>query len=412
MDHLRIILDKSVVYGLSNDEADSLDRYFFQIIPPILMNEILADLTKVTADNEARKRLAGNSYRIGGNRGLTPDYRLLLESSLSGFDGPMDGRYLPAGERTVETTDGKVGVIVETPDEDEMILKWERGEFTEEEKATAANFRKQYERPINVRFYVQRLKEIGIDFKPPPNDDALFEFVESLLRERNVQGRLFALIQEEHGFTGDFIRKVIKRWYMAGAPMFECFAPYAFYCLRASFLWAFSSSTPGQNDRKDLEYLYHLPFTELFASKDKKHKRLVPYLLKDYQSFVPGEELKDDLARLSARWNSLSREEQIKTNAERGSAPPEDKNSLAFRLWKKHRGTISPNMLPVDRNSELLRAIRKKYKELVEGKTLSPDKANDPNQIARGTRISRKSRERIKKMFPQVTDADLDKKQD
>jgi hypothetical protein len=43
---LRIILDKSVVYGLNNSEADSLDRYFFQIVPHILANEILAELTK------------------------------------------------------------------------------------------------------------------------------------------------------------------------------------------------------------------------------------------------------------------------------------------------------------------------------------------------------------------------------
>jgi hypothetical protein len=42
MNHVRIILDKSVVYGLNNDEADSLDRYFLQIIPPILMKELLA----------------------------------------------------------------------------------------------------------------------------------------------------------------------------------------------------------------------------------------------------------------------------------------------------------------------------------------------------------------------------------
>lgn len=43
---LNIILDKSVVFGLNNAEADSLDRYFFQIVPPILTNEILADLAK------------------------------------------------------------------------------------------------------------------------------------------------------------------------------------------------------------------------------------------------------------------------------------------------------------------------------------------------------------------------------
>jgi hypothetical protein len=252
---------------------------------------------------------------------------------------------------------------------------------------------------------VERLREVGIIYKPL-KDEALSEFVESVLRERKVQGRLLALIQEEHGLTNEFMRKVLRRWYMAGAPMFETFAPYAFFCLRTSFLWALSSSTPGQNDRKDLEYLYYLPFTELFSSKDNKHEKVVR-LLKENQKFVPAVKLKEDLTKLTVEWNSLSREEQIKTNAMRGTAPPEDENSLVFQLWKQFRGTLSPNMMPVNPPPEFLEVIRRKYKGLVEGKSL-PTNAVD-SKIGRGTKISRKSRERILKMFPQVTEDDLNK---
>ncbi len=409
MDHLRIILDKSVVRGLHNDEVDSLDRYFFQIIPPILMNEILADLTKVADDEEAAKILAKNSYRIGGNRGLTTDYKFLLQCSLFGSEGPMDGWPVPVGEKVVETTDGKVGVIVETPDEDEMIMRWERQEFTGEEKTRAADFRKEYSRPIDFRFYVERLREVGITFRPPANTDVLFELAESVLRERKVQARLLALIQEEHGFTNEFMWKVFKDWYMAGAPMFETYAPYAFFCLRASFLWALGMSNsglfaPDENDRKDLEYLYYLPFTELFSSDDRKHKRLVPYLLKENQKFVPGAKLKSDLTRLTTEWNLLSREEQIKTNAVRGTAPPENEESVVYQLWKKFRGTINPNMMPVDPSPEFLEAIRRKFKELKDGKTLP---AGTQAKAVRGTRTSRKTQERILKMYPQVTEEDL-----
>jgi len=393
VDHLRIILDKSVVYGLNNDEVDSLDRYFLQIVPPILINEILADLTKVADDKEATNRLAGNSYRIGGNRQLTTDYKYLLQCSLFGSEGPMNGYPVPVGERVVETTDGRVGVVVETPDEDEMIMRWERQEFTEEEKTRASVFRKEYSRPIDVRFYAERLREIGIIYKPL-KDEALSEFVESVLRERKVQGRLLALIQEEHGFTNEFMWKVFKDWHMAGAPMFETFAPYAFFCLRASFLWALSSSTPGQNDRKDLEYLYYLPFTELFSSKDAKHEKVVR-LLGESQKLVPGIKLKEDLSRLTVEWNLLSREEQIKTNAVRGTAPPENEDSLAYQLWKEFRGTLNPNMMPLNPSPEFLEAIRRKFKELKDGKTL-PTGAQA--KAVRGTRTSRKTQERILKM--------------
>lgn len=63
---LRIILDKSVVYGLNNSEVDTLDRYFFQIVPHILGNEILADLTK-KAVPRTPTRIAANTYRVSGN---------------------------------------------------------------------------------------------------------------------------------------------------------------------------------------------------------------------------------------------------------------------------------------------------------------------------------------------------------
>jgi hypothetical protein len=77
-----IILDKSVVFGLNNFEIDSLDRYFFQIVPPILTNEILADLSKETQKPSITDKIASHSYRISGNRGLPMKYQTIFENSL------------------------------------------------------------------------------------------------------------------------------------------------------------------------------------------------------------------------------------------------------------------------------------------------------------------------------------------
>ena len=194
--------------------------------------------------------------------------------------------------------------------------------------------------------------------------------------------------------------------------MFETFAPYAFFCLRASFLWALGMSNsglfaPDENDRKDLEYLYYLPFTELFSSDDRKHKRLVPYLLREHQKFIPGAKLKTDLTKLTAEWNTLSREEQIKMNAVRGTAPPEREDSLVFQLWTQFRGTINPNMMPANPSPEFLEAIRRKHKELMVGKTLPQGEVTRQTQVARGTRVSRKTQARILKMHPQITEEDV-----
>src|SRR5258705_6409439 len=96
-----------------------------------------------------------------------------------------------------------------------------------------------------------------------------------------------------------FNDEVMKPWYKDGRKSLEEFAPYAFFCLRANFLWNLGLTNPqlfrpDKNDRKDLEYCYYLPNTEVFASKDKKHKRLVPALLRPDQSFVDGDRLKSD----------------------------------------------------------------------------------------------------------------------
>src|ERR1044072_845735 len=119
---------------MNNLEADSLDRYFFQILPPILINEILADLTKEAEDLTIINKIAGQSYRISGNRGITEDYHTVLAHSLMGYEVPMEGKFLPAGERTARSESGSIGTVIQTTLEDKTILRWERKQFTEREK--------------------------------------------------------------------------------------------------------------------------------------------------------------------------------------------------------------------------------------------------------------------------------------
>ena len=99
-------------------------------MPNILADEILAELAKESDDPQAKRKIAADSYRVSGNRGLMVDYRTLLANSLLGNEVPMDGRFVPAGEHTVKTEKGSYAAVVETPLEDATIAKWERGEFT------------------------------------------------------------------------------------------------------------------------------------------------------------------------------------------------------------------------------------------------------------------------------------------
>jgi hypothetical protein len=123
-----------------------------------------------------------------------------------------------------------------------------------------------------------------------------------------------------------------------------------------------------------------LPNTQLFSSKDRKHKRLVPTLLRADQSFVDGDELKIDLGRISEKWEEFSKEEQIALNAKRGDAPPENETSVIYNLWKKHGGEINPSREIVDRklvdfslpkpeqfNSHFANSCRRRLRKFVMG---------------------------------------------
>jgi hypothetical protein len=433
MNELRIISDKSIVFGLNNSEIDSLDRYFFLIVPPILINEILADLTKEADEPSIKNKIANHSYRISGNRGITENYRTVLAHSLMGYEVPMAGKFLPAGERTVRTQGGSIGTRIETTLEDETIARWERKHFTEEEKEWASKWRRSAERSINPKMYTDKIAEAGLKFKPPKDDKELVETVDSLLQERSLQSRLFVLLSREHGIPIESQDKVIKRWFKEGRPMFKDFAPYAFVCLRANFLWALGLTNPqlfqpDKNDRKDLEYCYYLPHCEIFASKDKKHKRLVPFLLRPDQSFVDGEELKRDLRKLSEDWEELSREERIRIKTERGTAPPEEESSKVFQLWKKHRNTISKSLpldilkmklvdssKPKEEQVEITfeEMLRLKMKEFDASNELSNTELDNLKQIHGGAdpttfavRKTKLSRERILKLHPELEESD------
>ena len=436
MMNLRIILDKSTVRGLNNEEVDSLDRYFFQVVPSILVNEILADLTK-ESDPKIHNIIAGQAYRVSGNHGLTLNYRTRLANSLIGNEIPMDGRFLPSGETIVRTASGSLATIVETPLEDAILARWERREFIDEERVWARQFRKRMERPLNTKLYLDNIAKAGLSFNIPKTVKELITSVNGLLANRKLLPRLFVILAQDFGIPLNSNNEITKRWYKEGRKPFEEFAPYAFFCLKANFLWHLSLTNPQlskrdkkQNDRKDLEYCYYLPNTQIFATRDDKQQRLMSALNRPDQSIENGDELKRDLRRINEDWNRLTIEEKIALNAQRGAAPPENSDSMVYQLWKKHDGEINPSKhremsdlklvdssLPIEQQVQFTFSAfaQKKFKEISEGEKLSEKEIEALNQIHNGRDPStmrlfnrRVSRERLRKWHLELTEADLD----
>ncbi|MEO7674346.1 MAG: hypothetical protein ABIU09_09760 [Pyrinomonadaceae bacterium] len=206
---IRIILDKSAIYGLSNEEVDSLDRYFFQVVPQILVNEIIADLSK-GSESSVTSRIAANTYRVSGNQGLAFDHGKRLVASLQGREAPMDGRFMASREKVVRTANGSLASLIETPLEDELLARWERQEFTDTEREWAKQFRTTAERPLATESYLAKIESAGLSFSIPTSDEVLANVVNGILSDIRMVTKLFEILEEDFQVPPAVLRQAGK----------------------------------------------------------------------------------------------------------------------------------------------------------------------------------------------------------
>jgi len=433
---LRIILDKSVIVGSSPAEIDALDKYFFLIVPPVLQNEILADLAKLNPRESSPSKVSANSYKISGNNGIMVSCREILGHSLLGNHIEMDGTFVPTAGHTVRNLEGKVGFNIDATEIEKKIARWESGRFVEGERETIADWRTEIESPMNYSVWQQRIVKAGLHFRPPKSDEELKDIVDATLRDPRIQASLLYLLFWDWKMPRDFQIKVMNRWSAEKFPPLSVFSPYAFYCSRVSFLWALGHSNRGlfasdRNDGKDIQYCYYLPHCEIFASEDRKHRRLVPMLLREDQSFLTGTQLKADLSFLFSWWQSLTKQGQIDYFNERRFAPPVFEDSVVYNLWKKHRGKLQPSLplelaqvslvdsrLPKEKQVPftLHDLLKKLSGEMDKAESLNPDeiskeidgKGGADNLFSFVHRKTLVSKERLLRRYPNLKSTDLD----
>ncbi|MGO9455379.1 MAG: hypothetical protein ACLQDV_30675 [Candidatus Binataceae bacterium] len=84
-----------------------------------------------------------------------------------------------------------------------------------------------------------------------------------------------------------------------------------------------------------MAYLFYLPFGMAFVSDDGLHTRTVPLFLTDEQAFIPGDELKADLAKLNEHYSALPPEVLERGIYSFAPYPPFDDSFLTSRLWDR-----------------------------------------------------------------------------
>jgi len=335
--HITITIDKSTFQMLSYAELLRLSSYYRHNVAPVLVMEILGDLKKEVAPDakpsEVRvKEFASKLFPMSCV--VNSYYRTLAKGELMGNKVEMDGRPTLDVEKIVKTDDGRKGFLMKETDAEKAVYKWKDGNFSEADHTLSKLWRTittQEDLLKNLQKILKaatpgRLKSL----------DELHAKVQSVLADLDRQESLLIYLIDTYGeqeIDGGF---AFAKWLEAGRPLLKDYIPYCAHCLKIDLLFhlGLQSEIIGirPTNRVDLEYLYYLPFCNVFTSNDKIHKQLAPLLIRPDQKFFTGEELKKDFKGIVEYLEKEGEAAKKKFVSE----PPILEESLTFQLWKKY----------------------------------------------------------------------------
>ena len=345
-----IILDKSTLQALSQQEIYFLFKHYYVVVTPILIMEILADLKKSKDENQLSKdevqRLSKKLLSMDSV--INNDYKKLCVVSLLGENIPMTGQAIVSGGIPLETPNGKKVTFLDEPLERKALRNWQSGIFSNAEELLAELWR-EIAKEINLEEYKFEIKELLKNESRPKNFEELGIYVEKHISnpDPTIQYRCVGSFMNDLSIPQQLRDIIYERWLKQQLPMFRDFAPYAHYCFKANMLFYVGLSSDLISTRPsnviDLHYLYYLPFCMVFSSGDKFHKNICRLLLRNDQVFIDLDDLKSDLRWLSTEWESLSEEEKRDRAYNYGIYPPVDPESVTYKLWQKYMKPWKPS---------------------------------------------------------------------
>jgi hypothetical protein len=134
-----ILLDKSIFQSLSHDEVGFLFKHYTVCIPPVLILEIMGDISKPPREEYFKLNDAQwLAQKVeGSDSGIPVNCRKMLTASLLGNPIPMTGQIpLDTGVR-VPDSKGGYGVVFEEPYARKLLRKWAAGTFTDKDHETS-----------------------------------------------------------------------------------------------------------------------------------------------------------------------------------------------------------------------------------------------------------------------------------
>jgi hypothetical protein len=350
-----ILFDKSAIQSLGQEALHEVSRYFYTVVPPVLLMETLADLSLTPDDlDRAKRKVAEIADKVLPIDSIAnADCYSMCVHNLLGEHVAMDRKPAVFGARPVTANDGAKGLFIDIQPENEAVLRWRSGQFNENDLRFALWWRESA-KDSNLEAMKQSLPKPPIKMRTA---DQVAAFVDLLLAQNELQESLLRWFLGLLRCDQDICDRVLLRWKWDVRRALASFAPYAHHCLRVQLLY-YTGMMQGifgtrSSNTVDLEYLHYTPFAFVFCSGDKLHRELAPFVLRADQSFVERQEMHTCLKAVVA-----ARQESPDVQPEEGS--------LIHRLWINHWNRPPSNPIGRAISEEESRRIMESVKPIVE----------------------------------------------
>lgn len=362
---ISIVLDKSTFQGLNYRNVIELHRYYLVNVTPLLVSEILGDLSKEEKEgrrppkqdvvNLSKKMFPFNSY-------VNMNYKNMVEMSLLGTIPKTDNRPYLTATRSINTPKGKGLFFVET-EEEKSIKRWKNGKFDSIDEIISKTWRLSTKNEEVIKEFKGKfefLKDIKLDgFKGTNQEklDYLFGLLQAKLEDEIGIDVLLKKIIDYFEIDAKIAGEIFYRLESNSFENINDFSPYAFFCYKVVAMFYVGLNNNLFGDRAtnllDLEYLYYAPFSKVFSSNDKFLISLFNVIRPDNVRFITLESLKGDLTKF----------EKINTE-EKWSEHPPDKETETFEIWKENYDLeLSEKLKPSEKD---YKRAKKRFEEILE----------------------------------------------
>jgi len=395
------LFDKSFLQSLTVDESVLFDHFFYPVICPLFYVETLADLEKAVRQGRTPEQEVGIIAR------KTPEmhggpciyHTQLALANLMGHDVPMHGSIPVAGGRPVKTK-GKTGIVYKESPESEAFSRWQRGEFLQVERQFAKGWRTALD-SLDLSAVVAGMRAMGIETKTCKSLTEAKQMADSFVSDKDKPFDRLKLALVILGIPLTYERSILERWQIYGYPALLDYAPYAAYVMSVEIFFQIALgaqliATERASNRIDIAYICYLPFCMVFISSDKLHRHCATLFLRSDQTFVWGQDLKEDLKRLNEHYMMLPESQKEKGIMRLAPIPPMEGEYLIRKLWDRH---LRPSWRdrpenPLPRDPEKDRDLVDHFKQFTKANPLQPGQIDfdprDADVLTIERRVSKK----------------------